>query len=127
MKEGKNKIRFSILLFAAIAITSLYGFKLDIETVFSKEEMEDINKEVALRVAAFIAIEKKICREELMEMVDVRVDTVLMFDIRELLEGYEDMEDDTPIRPEPPEKPEILKPKDDTPLQPLIEDKEELF
>jgi len=123
----KKKIGFSIMLFASLTIASLYSFKLDIETVFTEEEMVDINKEIEDRVAAFIANEKKICQQELMEMVDVKVDTILMFDIKELLKGDSDIEDNTPPRPEPPEKPEILKPQDDTPLQPLIEDERELF
>ena len=103
------------------------SFKLEIETKFTKEEMDEINKEVQLRVDAFIKKEKENCRGELMEMVDAKVDTILMFDTKNLLMNDGSLIDDTPPRPSPPDKPDLLEPKDDTPLRPLIDNKEEVF
>lgn len=120
-----KKILITICIVSIVA--SLYSFKRDIETVFTEEEMVDIHKEIDLRVTAFIANEKRICREELIEMVDTEVDTILMFNAPELVREDEELKDNTPLRPEPPQKPELVKPTDDTPLKPLIEDKEEVF
>lgn len=120
-----KNIKVSTCILFSILMVSLLSFKVDIETKFTDEEMKEINNEVQKRVEAFIQKEKKDCNEELMKMVNVRVDTILMFDYKELI--GQDSLDDTPPRPTPPTKPEILTPNDDTPLQPLIEDEEKIF
>ena len=121
-----KNIKINTCILFSILMISLLSFKVDIETKFTDEEMKEINNEVQKRVAAFVQNEKKDCNQELMKMVAARVDTILMFDYKKLL-GQDSLLNNTPPRPTPPTKPELLTPNDDTPLQPLIEDEESVF
>lgn len=126
MINRKIHINFlGILLIASISL--FYSFEIDIETEFTEEEMLEIHQEVEERVKAFTARERRNCREELMEAVEAKVDSILMYDIKELLSEDNEIQDNTPERPLPPEKPELLEPKDNTPLQPLIKNESEVF
>ncbi len=121
------KLYIALLMLSMITILALSSFNVNLETEFSQEEMIEIRKEVDTRVKAFLAKKRKDCDRELMELVDLKVDTILMFDFKELLMDGDSLNDDTPPRPSPPSKPELLVPNDSTPLQPLIENEDTLF
>ncbi len=116
-------ILLPILLFSCF----LMGFQLEDKPGFSKEEKIAIEEEINLRIATFVRKEKKECREELMEKVDDKVDSILMFDFdaQKLLFG----DDTTIIKPKPtkPQIPELIQPNDDTPLEPLIKDEKSII
>lgn len=123
----KQFIYISLLSLFFMVLFLFSSFKIDIETKFTEEEMQEIHQEADAIVRAFTKKEIDKCRKELMETVDARVDTILMFDVRELLREKGALVNDAPPRPEPPSKPELLTPNDDTPLQPLIENEEKTF
>lgn len=113
-------------LFISLLLLVIYGFKIDIETEFSDDEMKEIQQEVEARVKAFVKKEKEDCRKELIELADTKADSILMYDFKKLVKN-DSLVEDIPARPLPPSKPEILVPNDNTPLQPLIEDEEQIF
>ncbi|MGK0388188.1 MAG: hypothetical protein ACI94Y_000916 [Maribacter sp.] len=123
----KQYLYISLLSLSIIVVLLFSSFKLDIETSFTDEEMQEIYNETDDIVTAFTKKEMNKCRRELMEMVDAEVDTMLMFHSRDLLRERGILVNDSPPRPVPPSKPELLIPNDDTPLQPLIENEEKVF
>lgn len=123
----KRNLHLGLLFIVAMGLCLFTSFKLDVETKFTEEEMQEIYKEADTVVEAFVRKEKAKCRAELMEAVDARVDTMLMFNVRDYLREKGALVNDAPPRPEPPNKPEVLTPDDSTPLQPLIEDEEQVF
>ncbi len=115
------KVLLSLILFIPLIIL-WSSFQFIDEPRFSVEEMKEINQEVSLRIEAFVNKEKKKCEEELMDLVDSKVDSILMFDAQRLLFG----EDTFKIKTKPikPKFPDLIQPEDDTPLAPLIKDNE---
>ncbi len=113
-----------IYLFLALVFI-LLGFKSDDKADFSKEEMELINHEIEKRLAEFTAKKKKECKEKLLEMVDNKVDSILMYDDLNLLLGADTSA--VKAKPSKPLRPEVLKPNDDTPLEPLIKNEDDIL
>jgi len=117
---------FIIIMISLLFLLAISSFKLNIETEFSPEEMQEINQEVEERVAAFAAKETSKCRKKLLEEANAAVDTLLMFNAPELL-GTDTLASPLPPKPNRPKKPEILTPVDDSPLQPLINNEDTIF
>jgi hypothetical protein len=123
----KQYLYIGFLLLSVIVLFLFSSFKLDIETTFTEEEMQEINEAADDIIAAFTKKERDKCRRELIETVVAEVDTMLMFNSRELLRERGILVNDAPPRPSPPSKPELLIPNDNTPLQPLIENEAAVF
>ncbi len=113
----------TILLSLGIFINT--SFKLEDKPTFSKEEMKNIQIEIEERINAFTKKQQADCWNALMEKVDAKVDTILMFEIEQLLIGDDSLY--IPQKPDRPQKPQIMDPIDSLPLAPLIENEKDIF
>ena len=109
------------ILLGITAIGFLFSsFKFDMdESPFSPDDPE-VQVDVQERIKAFKRKKRKECQIELMEEVDAKVDTILMFNKNDYL--IQDNIIPIPDKPGRPEQPEMIEPKDSTPLQPLIDE-----
>ncbi len=115
------------LMILMLGISTLFfsSYQIGNEPEFTEEDMLFIQEEIEKRILAFKQKKNKECQEELIERVDAKVDSLLMYNAQELLFG----DDTVSIKPKPnkPSFPEVIRPDNDAPLAPLIGDEDSLL
>ncbi len=102
-----------------VVIIILTASKIETQYQFSEEEIAQIHEEVEKNILLFIQKKEKECQKALMEKVENKVDTILMFQAHELMSDL----DSSSVwnKPERPERPDLLNPIDTSPLAPLVQ------
>lgn len=115
----KNKINLLFLLCLTIGL--LTSFSPIKKEMFSQEELNTMQEEVKKRTQAFIVLQKQKCEKELMKKVELKVDSILMYNFKDLIQKDGEVPQAAPPKPLPPTKPKPIEPQDDSPLAPLLD------